>query len=171
LISSRTTWQDQVSDHVEGDGQMLVEDLGVEADLFLGGEGVEHAADGIHFAGDGFGGAALRALEDHVLHEMGQAVFFRYFAARAVADPHAHGDRADVGHGLGEHHQAVGQDMLLNVARFGRHPKIVTQARRKEKTIGVSVELLAGSRRYAADALGNDYSSLSSGWSLPYSLV
>src|ERR1700724_2699763 len=57
-------------------------------------------------------------------------------AARAVADPHAHGDRADVGHGLGEHHQAVGQDMLLNVARFGGHPKIVTQARRKEKTIG-----------------------------------
>ena len=61
----------EVSDDVKSDGQVLVKNLGVETDLFLGGEGIQHAADGIHFARDGFGGAALRALEDHVLHEVG----------------------------------------------------------------------------------------------------
>src|SRR5207247_2224000 len=51
----------EVSDDVKSDGQVLVKNLGVETDLFLGGEGIQHAADGIHFARDGFGGAALRA--------------------------------------------------------------------------------------------------------------
>ena len=68
--------QNEIGDNVKGDGQMVVEDLGVEADLFFRSERVEHAAYRIHFAGDGFGGAALGAFEDHVLDEMGQAVFF-----------------------------------------------------------------------------------------------
>ena len=63
------------------DGQMLVQNFGVEANLFLGGEGIEHAADGIHFARDGFGGAALRAFEDHVFDEVRESVFFERFAA------------------------------------------------------------------------------------------
>ena len=67
--------KDEIGKDVEGDGEMRVEDLSVEADLFLGGEGIEHAANGIHFASDGFGGAALCAFEDHVLKEVGHAVF------------------------------------------------------------------------------------------------
>ena len=98
---------------------MLVEDLGVEADLFLGGEGIEHAADGIHFAGDVFGRAALGAFEDHVFHEMGEAVFFGNLATGAIADPDANGDGADVGHRLSNDHKAVGEDVLLDVASFG----------------------------------------------------
>src|SRR6266436_1361057 len=124
----------EVGDHVKGDGQVLVKNLGVEANLFLGSEGVEHAADRIHFAGDGFGGAALRALEDHVLHEVREAVLFRNFAAGAVADPQADGDGAHVGHGLGDDHEAVGQNVFLNVARFGGHINIVTQAGWKGET-------------------------------------
>jgi len=73
--------EDKVGDYVKGDGQVLVEDFGVKTDLLFGREGIEHAADRIHFPGDVFGGAALRALEDHVLDEMGQAVFFRNFEA------------------------------------------------------------------------------------------
>src|SRR6267143_3004732 len=132
--------QDEVGDDVKGDRQMLVQDFGVEADLFLGSEGVEHAADGIHFAGDGFGGAALRALEDHVLHEVREAVLFGNFAAGAVADPQADGDGAHVGHSLGDHHEAVGQNVLLNIARFGGHANIVTQAGWKGET--EAIELL-----------------------------
>src|SRR6202043_4033114 len=66
--------ENQISDDVEGDGKMFVEHFGVEADLFLGGEGVEHAADGIHFTRDRFRGAALSAFENHVFDEVGQAV-------------------------------------------------------------------------------------------------
>src|ERR1700675_3074256 len=37
--------QDEIGDDVEGYGEMFVEDFGVEADLFLGGESVGHDAD------------------------------------------------------------------------------------------------------------------------------
>src|ERR1700731_2965493 len=124
----------EVGDDVEGDGQVLVKNLGIEADLFFGSEGIEHAADEIHFAGDGFGGTALRALKNHVLHEVGEAVLFRDFAAGTVANPNSDRDGAHMGHSLGDNHEAVGQNVLLNVARFGGHIEIVTQARRKKET-------------------------------------
>ena len=53
---------------------MLVEHLGVEADQFLGGEGVQIAADGIDRARDIFGRAVGGALEEHVLDEVRDAV-------------------------------------------------------------------------------------------------
>jgi len=113
---------------------VLVKNLGIETDLFFGRESVEHAADGIHFTGDGFGGAAFRALKNHVLHKVGEAVLFGDFAAGAVADPDADGHGAHMGHGLSDNHEAVGQNVLLNVARFGGHVEIVTQAGRKGET-------------------------------------
>ncbi len=110
--------KNEIGDDVKGDGKMVVEDFGVEADLLFRGEGVEHAADGIHFAGDRFGRAVLGAFEHHVLDEMGEAVFFRDFAARAIANPHADGDGAHVSHGLGDDHKTVAENVLLNVTRF-----------------------------------------------------
>ena len=110
--------QNEIGDNVKGDGQMVIEDFGVEADLFFRSERVEHAAYRIHFAGDGFGGAAFGAFEDHVLDEMGQAVFFRDFAAGPVADPHAYRDGANMRHGLGDDDQAVAEDVLLDVTDF-----------------------------------------------------
>ena len=109
---------------------MLVENFGVEADLLFRCKSVKHAADGIHFAGDGFGGAAFRTFEDHVLHEMSQAVFFGDFAARAVADPHADGNRTDVSHGFGDNDETVAEHVLLDVTDFraSGHRLIVTQA-------------------------------------------
>jgi len=100
--------KDEVGEDVERDGQMGVQHLGVETDLFLGGEGIQHAADGIHFAGNVFGRTALGTLEDHVLKEMGSAVFRRGFAAGAMANPNADGDGADVLHSLGDNDEAVG---------------------------------------------------------------
>src|SRR5260370_9514609 len=163
----------KVGDNVKRDGQVLVKNFGVEADLLLGSEGVEHAADGIHFARDGFGGAALGALEDHVLHEMGETVFLGDFAAGTVADPDAHGDGAHVGHGLGDHHEAVGQNVLLNVARFGGHLNIVAQLGRKRETEEITIPKLnitepLKQQRYL-DGLGH-YKSFSAEFSLPYSL-
>src|SRR5208337_2104248 len=117
--------QDQVGENVEGDGQVLVEHFGVEANLLLGGESVEHAADGIHFAGDIFGGAAVGALEDHVLQEMSQSVFGGDFAAGAVAHPDADRDGADVLHGLGNDNEAVRENVALDVADVVDHESIV----------------------------------------------
>ena len=113
--------KDEIGDDVERDREMLVENFGVEADLFLGGEGVEHAANGIHFAGDGFGGTALSAFENHVLEEMSEAVFGGGFAAGTIANPDADGDGADVLHRLGDDNESVGEDVAMNVARSRSH--------------------------------------------------
>src|SRR5712672_3151632 len=64
--------QNEIGNDVEGNREMLVEHFGVEANLFFGGEGVQHSTDGIHLSRNSFRGAPLRALEDHVLHEMGR---------------------------------------------------------------------------------------------------
>jgi len=121
--------KNEVGDDVEGDGEMLVENFGVETDLFLGSEGVQHAADGIHFAGDVLGGASFGALENHVLDEVGEAVFFGDFAAGAVANPDANGNGADMAHGLGQNDEAVGKKVLLDVARLTRHEGILTHGK------------------------------------------
>src|SRR6266481_1835013 len=126
--------QNEIGNDVERNREMLVEHFGVEANLFFGGEGVQHSADGIHLSRNGFRGAPLRAFEDHVLHEMGQAIFFQYFAARAVAHPNADRDGTYVGHCLRNDHQAIGEDVLANVASLRCHTGIVTQQSGKKKS-------------------------------------
>ena len=113
--------KDEVGDDVEGDGEMFVENFGVEADLFLGGEGIEHAADGVHFAGDVFGGAALGSFENHVLEEMSKTIFGRIFAAGTVANPDADRNGTYVLHGLGDDNESVGEDVAMNVACSRSH--------------------------------------------------
>ena len=58
VLFAEQRMEHQVGQNVEGQREVLVEHLGVEADQFLGGEGVQVAADGIHRAGDIFGRAA-----------------------------------------------------------------------------------------------------------------
>ena len=58
--SAKSGTQNQVGEHVEGDGQVFVQHLGIEADHLFGGEGVEQAADGIHLAGNLLGACAAR---------------------------------------------------------------------------------------------------------------
>ncbi len=119
--------QNEIGNDVERNREMLVEHFGVETNLFFGGEGVQHSADGIHLSRNGFCGASLRAFEDHVLHEMGQPVFFQHFASRTVAHPDSNGNRAYVGHGLRNDHQAIGEHVLADVASLRCHTGIVTQ--------------------------------------------
>ncbi len=49
--------QHQVGENVERSGDMLIEDLEVEADGFFAGERVEISADRVDLAGDALGGA------------------------------------------------------------------------------------------------------------------
>ncbi len=113
--------QNQVAQNIERGGDMLVEHLDVEADAFLGGEGVHVAADGIDLARDFFRRAVLGPFEDHVLDEMGDAVPFGIFVARSGLQPNADGSRADVLHLLGNDGQAVGQFLTTNIADFLSH--------------------------------------------------
>ncbi len=108
--------EDEVGEEIEGGGDVLVEDLDVEADHLFAGEGVEVAADGVDLAGELLGGAGGGALEDHVLDEVGDPVEGGGLVAGAGADPGAHGDAADVGHGLGEDEEAIGEHGLADVA-------------------------------------------------------
>ena len=112
--------QNQVAENVERGGNVLVEHFDVEADAFLGGEGVHVAADGVDLAGDFFGGAVLGPLENHVLDEMGDAVPFGVFVARTGLQPDSDGGRADMLHLLGDDGQPVGQLLTTNIADFFR---------------------------------------------------
>src|ERR1700751_1244535 len=66
--------QHQVAENVHRDWMVLVQDLDIEADTFLGGECVHIAADGINLPGNRLGGPGLCTLEYHVLDEMGDTV-------------------------------------------------------------------------------------------------
>ncbi len=108
--------EDEVGEDVEGRRDVLVEDLDVEADGFFAGEGVEVAADRIHFAGDALRGAGFGALEDHVLDKVRYAVELRDLVTGADAHPDPHRDRADVLHALGEDDEAAGEDSTADIA-------------------------------------------------------
>ena len=63
-----------VGEEVEATFVMLLEEGGLYAGLFLGGEGVEVAAHIVEAAQDMVGLAVLRAFEDGMLHKVGEAV-------------------------------------------------------------------------------------------------
>jgi hypothetical protein len=76
-----------------------------------------------------------------------------------------------VGHGLGDDHEAIAENVLLDVADFrgGSHNSIVTQAERKSAWAAVPEFFCHRAKTRSQDWLC--YNSFSSGWSLPYSLV
>ena len=95
---------------------MLVENLDVEADGLLAGEGVEIAANGVDLAGDPLGGAGSCPLEHHVLDEVGDAIQFGDFMARTSTHPHTHGDGSNMLHALGEDDEAAGEDAAADIS-------------------------------------------------------
>ena len=102
---------DEIREHVHGHRQVLVEHLDVVAGVFLRGERVEVAADRVDLLGDVLGGAGGRALEEHVLHEVGDAFVSGGLVPRTAAEPYADAHRPHVGHPLGEQAKSVGQDV------------------------------------------------------------
>ena len=100
-----------VGEHVERDVEVVARDLGVVERGLAVGAGVEDAADGLDGAGDHLRlGALLRALEEHVLQEVGGPGDVVVLVPGPRADEDAGGDGADVRHGAGEHPEAVRQD-------------------------------------------------------------
>ena len=101
-----------VREHVDHLGQVLGERAGVVAHLLARGEGVHVAAQRLEALGDRARVAALGALEQHVLDEVGDAEPRARLVARAAAQPHAERQRVAVGHGLGEEREPRGQRAL-----------------------------------------------------------
>ena len=96
-----------VGQHVDGQRQMPVDDVGVEARRLLVGHRVELAADRVHLLGDPARRPPLRALEDHVLEQVRDAAVRGRLVRRPDVRPHADGGGAHVGHRLGQHEQTV----------------------------------------------------------------
>src|ERR1700756_4638967 len=111
----------QVAENVERHRDVLVKNLDVEADAFLGSKSVHVAANGIDLARDFLRGTVLRPFEDHVLDEMRDPIPFGIFVARTGLQPHSDRRRPNVLHLLGNHRQTVGQFLTANVADFLSH--------------------------------------------------
>ncbi len=59
---------------IDGERHVVLQDAGIIGGRLGGGRGVDFAADILDFLGDLAGGAACRALEGHVLEQVGNAV-------------------------------------------------------------------------------------------------
>ena len=100
---------------------MGVQHLHVVAGAVLRGKGVGLAAHRVHDRGDVAGAAFFRALEDHVLDEMGHAVQVRRLEAAAVAYPNADRRRAYMVDLLRNHAHAIRQNnFLIHIFIFHR---------------------------------------------------
>ena len=71
LVGVEERVQEDVGQEIDGERQVLVEDLDVEAGMLLGGEGVHLAADRVHGASDRLGAARGGPLEYEVLDQVG----------------------------------------------------------------------------------------------------
>ena len=95
--------QHQVAENVHSDGQMLVQNLNVEADTFLGGEGVHVAADGVHLARNVFRAERCFVPLNTMCSMKCEMPFHsQVFVARAGLDPDPDRDGANVLHLLGD---------------------------------------------------------------------
>src|SRR5271163_2659020 len=77
---------------------MLIENLGVVANQLLACEGVESSTDGVNRPGDVLRAAVCGSFEQHVLNEMGQAIFGATLNARASSNPNAERNGAKIRH-------------------------------------------------------------------------
>ncbi len=99
---------ENVGEHVERERHVGFEHARVIGRRFDRGRGVEVAADRLDLLRDLPRGAALRALERHVLEKMRDAVFLLLLVAAAGADPDAERGGLEMRHGVG-HHRETGR--------------------------------------------------------------
>ena len=98
LVRRERRTKHDVREQVDRQREVLVEHLDVVAGVFLRGERVELAADGVDCLRDVLGGAGRGALEEHVLDEVGDPAARLDFVARASRQPHADRHRSDLRH-------------------------------------------------------------------------
>ena len=109
VVVSEERIADQIGEDVDGERQVLVEDLEVIAGVFLRREGVDLPADRIDLLRYFFCAPSRSALEEHVLDEVRDAGMIGGFVARSARQPDADGDRPNVWHPLGGEADTVGK--------------------------------------------------------------
>ncbi len=97
---------DDLGEEVEGEGELLVEHVGVERGVLLAGEGIDVAAEHVDDFGDVGGRPIRRSLEDEVLEEVRRAAVLLAFHGRSGAEVIAEGHRTDVRKRLDEDGQS-----------------------------------------------------------------
>ena len=106
-----------VKEHIAEDAQrfaeMGVQTAAVETGEFLGGKGVDLAANGVHALCQLSGGAGRGALEEHMLDEMGRAALGGLLLPGTGGDPDAQCGRAHPGHPLRGNAHPIGQGSEL----------------------------------------------------------
>jgi len=133
---------DHVAEHVHRQVQVHVEDPCVEAGVLLGGEGVELAADGVQGHRDVHRRAAPRALEQHVLEEVGAAVQRLVLVGGPDPDPDPDAGRAHPGHLLGDDAQPRGEQRAAYDG--GDQPVVVGRLRQGRRRGGGGARAHAG---------------------------
>ena len=98
-----------VGDDIDGQRHIAGQDPGVIGGLLARGIGVEMAAHGLDLLGDFPGAAPGRALEGHMLQQMGDAVDLGRLVARAHIGPDADGGGFDRIHPVAGDPKAVGK--------------------------------------------------------------
>ena len=105
LAQQRTA--DEVGEDLDRERQVRVEHVGLIAGVVAAGEGVEAAAPDLELQRELLGGAALGALEHHVLEQMGDAHLLAALVGAGRAHLEAGGRRADARQLLGEDDEPV----------------------------------------------------------------
>ncbi len=110
-----------IGQDIEGQRHVVLEDAGVIGGRLDAGGGVHLAADSLDLLGDFQRRAFARALEGHVLEQMGEAVLLLLFRARTGADPDAKGGALQFVHRMRDDRkaglktrQANGHDVRLS---------------------------------------------------------
>jgi hypothetical protein len=93
---------------------VLVENLDVIAGVFLRGKSVELAADRVDLLGNVFRGPALRALEEHVLDEVGDPAVLGRLVSRTAGEPDPDRHRTNVRHRFGHETETVGERLAAD---------------------------------------------------------
>ena len=110
-----------IREHVEQIVKTVMPRLGVVTSHFLAREGVQITSDALHVLRNPPGRTPLRALEQHVLDEMTDAVRLSRFVTSAHSDPQAEAHAGHVRHFRRGDGEAVFQmsDLIHRKARSG----------------------------------------------------
>ena len=87
--------------------------MGVKTGIFLSCEGVALSADAVHGLGQLGGGIPRGSLKGHMLNKMGNSTVPLFLVHSTAGNPYAKAGGSEVGKGLHQYAQPVGQSELL----------------------------------------------------------
>ena len=132
LLRHEGRMRQDVPEDIGGEGQILLQHLGVEGGILAGGIGVEVPADILDLPRDGSRVPPRRALEGHVFEEVGDTVLRRCLVPRAGMDIGADGAGFHTWHRLRDHGEAVRQarqaDGVVHVVQVFLRPRGVLRS-------------------------------------------